>query len=50
MIKNSKFEQNYYSRTPVGVYKVGHDSIRIFKRVAYYDRCFYENVNYFGLM
>ena len=28
MIKNSDFEQNYWSRTAQGVYKIGHDSIR----------------------
>ena len=50
MIKNSDFEQNYWSRTARGVYKIGHDSIRLMKWICYYDRSFYENVNYFDLM
>ena len=29
MIKNSYFEQIYWSRTGQGVYKIGHDSLRL---------------------
>ena len=50
VIKNSDFEQNYWSRTAQGVYKIGHDSIRLMKWICYYDRPFYENVKYFDLM
>ena len=50
LLKNPDFEQNYWSRTAQGVYKVGHDSIRLMKWICYYDRSFYENVNYFDLM
>ena len=49
-IKNSDFEQNYWSRAATGIYKIGHDRIRLTKRACYYDRLFYENVNYFDLM
>ena len=28
MLKNPDFEQNYWSRTATGIYKIGHDSIR----------------------
>ena len=38
MNSNPDFEQKYYSKTTEGVYKIGHDSIRILKWLAYYDR------------
>ena len=50
MIKNPDFEQNYWSRTARGIYKIGHDSIRLMKWICYYDRSYYENINYFDLM
>ena len=50
MLENPDFEQNYWSRTAQGVYKIGHDSIRLMKWICYYDRSFYENVNYYDLM
>ena len=31
MLQNSNFEQNYYSRTATGIYKIGHDSFRSMK-------------------
>ena len=34
------FEQNRYSKTAQGVYKIGHDSIRLMEWLAYYDRFF----------
>ena len=27
MNENREFEQDYYSRTAMGIYKIGHDSI-----------------------
>ena len=50
MLKNPDFEQDYWSRTAQGVYKIGHDSIRLMKRICYYDRSYYENINYYVLM
>ena len=50
MLENSDFEQNYWSRTATGIYKIGHDSIRLMKWICYYDRSYYENINYFDLM
>ena len=50
MIKNPDFEQNYWSRTAKGIYKMGHDSVRLMKFICYYDRSYYENVNYYDLM
>ena len=41
MLKNPDFEQNYRSRTSTGVYKIGHDSIRLMKWICYYDRSYY---------
>ena len=50
MIKNPNFEQNKYSITSNGIYKIGHDSIRLMKRICYYDRSYYGNINYYDLM
>ena len=50
MLKNPNFEQNKYSKTSAGIYKIGHDSIRLMKWIWYYDRSYYENVNYYDLM
>ena len=50
MLKNPDFEQDYWSRTAIGIYKIGHDSIRLLKRIFYYDRSYYENINYYYLM
>ena len=50
MLKNPDFEQNYWSRTSTGIYKIGHDSIRLLKFIWYYDRSYYENINYYDLM
>ena len=49
MNKNPDFEQNHYSRTSVGIYKIGYESLRLVKWLIYFDRCFYENINYFDL-
>ena len=50
MLKNPNFEQNYWSRTAKGIYKIGHYSIRLMKWICYYDRSYYENINYYDLM
>ena len=50
MIKNPDFEQIYWSKSATGIYKIGHDSIRLIKWICYYDRSFYENINYYDLM
>ena len=50
MLKNPDFEQNYWSRTATGIYKTGHDSIRSMKWICYYDRSYYESINYYDLM
>ena len=50
MLKDPSFEQNYWSRTAEGIYKIGHDSIRLMKWICYYDRSYYENINYYDLM
>ena len=50
MLENPKFEEDYWSKTATGVYKVGHDSIRLMKWIIYYDRSFHDNKNYFDLM
>ena len=50
MIKNPNFEQNKYSLTSTGTYKRGHNSIRLMKWICYYDRSYYENINYYDLM
>ena len=50
MLENPNFEQNKYSLTSTGIYRIGHDSIRLKKWICYYDRSYYENVNYYDLM
>ena len=50
MLKNQDFEQDHWSRTATGIYKIGHDSIRIIKWICYYDRSYYEKINYYDLM
>ena len=47
---NPDFEQNQYSRTAEGFYKIAHDSIRLMKWICCYDRFYYENKNYYDLM
>ena len=45
-LKNPEFEQNYWSRRATGIYKTGHDSIKLMKWLASYDRSHFENINY----
>ena len=49
MLKNSDFEQDYYSGTATTFYKIAHDSIRLLKSNCYYDRSYYVNINYYDL-
>ena len=49
MLENPNFEQNKYSLTSSGIYKIGHHSIIFMKWICYYDRS-YENINYYDLM
>ena len=50
MLEYPDFEQNHYSKTAEGVYRKGHDSIRLIKWIRFYDRSYYENTNYYDLM
>ena len=50
MLLNPHFEQNYWSRTATGIYKIGHDSIQLMKWICFYDRSYYENINFYELM
>ena len=50
MLLNPDFEQNYWSRTATGIYKIGHNSKRLMKWICYYDRSYYENINYYDMM
>ena len=50
MLENSDFEQNYWSKTATGVYEIGYDSIRLRKWICYYDRSYYENINYYDFL
>ena len=49
MLENPDFEQNYYSKAIEGINKIEHDSFRLMKCLAYYDRSFNE-ISYFDLM
>ena len=50
MNETPDFAQNYWSRTSQGVYNVGHDSFRLMKWLAYYDRLYFENIIYYDMM
>ena len=50
MLENPDFEQNQYSITLTGVFRIAHDSIRLMKWICYYDRSYYENINYYDMM
>ena len=50
MLESPNFDQEYWSITAKGIYKAGHDSNRLMKRLAHYDRPFYENIRYYDLM
>ena len=50
MLLNPNFEQNKYSLTSNGIYKIGHGSTRLMKWICYYDRSFYDNINYYDMM
>ena len=50
LLENPDFEQDYWSSAAIGIYKIGHDSIRLMKWISYYDRSYYENINYYDLM
>ena len=49
-LENPDFEQDYWSRTAQGVYKIAHDSIRLMKWICFYDRSYYENINFYDLL
>ena len=49
MLENPDFEQVYWSRTAMGIYRNEHDSVRLTNSLAYYDRSYYENNNYSDL-
>ena len=50
MLLYPKFEQNHYSITSTGIYKIAHDSIRLMKCDCYYDRSYYEIISNYDLM
>ena len=50
MLENPNFEQDYWSTTATSIHKFGHDSIRLMKLICYYDRSYYENINFYDLM
>ena len=50
MLENPDFEQNKYSLTSTGIYKIAQDSIRLMKWICYFDRTFYEYINNYDMM
>ena len=50
MIEKPDFEQNYWSRTAEGIYRIGHDSNRLMKWICYFDKYNQVNIFYFDLM
>ena len=43
---NPEFEQNYFAKTAIGIYKISHNSFRLMKWLACFDRSYYENIRY----
>ena len=50
MLLNPNFEQNHYSITSTGIYKIARDSIKLTKWICYYDRSYNEKINYYDLL
>ena len=50
MLENPNFDQNKYSTSSKGVYKIAHDIIWLIKWICYYDRSYYENIDYYDFM
>ena len=50
MVENPNFEQDCWSRTAEGIYKIEHDCIRLLKWLIYYDRSYYDNLKYYDMM
>ena len=50
LLKNSDFEQDYWTRTAIGIYKIGHDSFRLMKFICFHDRSHFESTFYYDLM
>ena len=50
MLENHDFEQDYYSITAEGIYKIANDSTRLLKWLVYYDGPYHEFINYYDMM
>ena len=50
MLEKPDLEQNKYSITSTGIYKIGHDSVRLVKWICYYHRSYYEIIYYYDLL
>ena len=50
MSLNPDFEKSYWPKTAIGTYKIGHDCVRLMRWICYYDRSYYENINYYDMM
>ena len=50
MLENPDFEQNYWSRTAIDIYKIGNDSVLLLEWLIYYDRSYYDKLNFYDLM
>ena len=48
--ENPNFEQDHYSRTATGIYKIGHDGIRLTKWLVYFDRSYFESTGCYDLL
>ena len=50
MLENPDFEQDSYSRTATGLFRNGHDRVRLTKWLVHYDRSLFVSINYCDLM
>ena len=50
MKENPDFEQNYYSKSSEGIFRTGHDSVRLMKWLDFYGRSCYENIIHYDII
>ena len=47
MLQNQDSEQDYWLRTAIDIYKIGHNSIRLLEWLIFCGRSYYDNKIFF---
>ena len=50
MMECPDFEQKYHSRSAIDIYKIGYNSVRLVRWLAYFGRFYYGRKKFFYLM